>query len=632
MQNHSKDFYQMNAGAHRRRATNFGAPALTWHRAFWINVPYSQDFPNFTIADLEAKREEARIDLKNKIDEFIVRFRNFVLTGARIGGTPRCQIHPTVGAKTFLFNRVVDSTDLTPITNYDDLTEAQREVLNDVLYSDNRVVVIEFNWEGIAATARIEFHTEYFSITTIAELKAVSGDMTEYGELVAYLQSVNKRPSPADIVQADGLRKFFFFDFWDHRVALMAEDTALRDILTDDAFQNLFADFRGLVISNMTFKLQNEPEFGQSEGLAWGKQIDFKLLPLFTEAKNYECTASYMLDGRALYMTTLGPQLPEAQDWDLLPLQYIFYVHESDHQTGRHTIVSKWQLGRLVDRVHLLGTVRLASLKYLPQLREASTSLAGFDGYAKEARDDRTGGISVRSLRRAHLQLANIAAKFGELTKTDTGMSYRVERSRYYVEQFNANLETLRIRRLEGYQRYDEFVRHRLGPVFDFIHRLGIRRERAINALSLLDQFQIDEDIRTIQAYGEVVLFGALVPYYLTNLAEHLVAPEWMKAFATTLFILSLGVAAWRYSVFKERDRIGQLAAFSFGALVAAGAIAALQLLHIGKTAEQTEPTPVKYLLPTAPTPAHADEVKPAPPPHVTKVKQWQTRRSRHAR
>src|SRR5580658_8102776 len=154
MQNHSKDFYQMNAGAHRRRATNFGAPALTWHRAFWINVPYSQDFPNFTIADLEAKREEARIDLKNKIDEFIVRFRNFVLTGARIGGTPRCQIHPTVGAKTFLFN-----------------------------------VVIEFNWEGIAATARIEFHTEYFSITTIAELKAVSGAMPEFGELVAYLQS-----------------------------------------------------------------------------------------------------------------------------------------------------------------------------------------------------------------------------------------------------------------------------------------------------------------------------------------------------------------------------------------------------------------------------------------------------------
>jgi hypothetical protein len=628
VQNHSKDFYQMNAGAHRRRATNFGAPALTWHRAFWIDVPSSQDSTSSTITDLEAKRKSARIDLKNKIDDFIVEFRKFVLTRARMSGPPKCHIHPTVGGMAFLFNRVVDSTYLTPIGANEDLTEIQK----DVLYSDNRVVVMEFNWEGIAATARIEIHTEYFLITTIAELDAVSDTMPEFQELVSYLQSVAKPPSPPDIASADSLRKFLFLEFWNHRVALMAADTALGEILTDKAFRNLFADFRGLVISGKTHKLPDAPKFGQSEELAWGKQIDFKLLPLFTEIKRYECTASYMLDGRALYMTTLGPQLPEAHDEDLLPLQYIFYIHESDHETGKQAIVSKWQLGRLVDRIHLLGTVRLASLKYLPELRDASTSLSGLDGYVKEARNDRTGGISVRSLRRAHLQLANIAAKFGERTKTDTGMSYRVERSRYYVEQFNANLEALRIRRLEGYQRYDEFVRHRLGPVFDFIHRLGIRRERAVNALSLLDQFQIDEDIRTIQAYGEVVLFGALVPYYLTNLAEHLVAPEWMKAFATVLFILSLGVAAWRYSVFKERDRIGQLAAFSFGALVAAGAIAALQLLHIGKTDEQTQPTPVKYLLPMTPAPAHADEVKAAPPSHITKVKRRRTRRFRQAR
>jgi hypothetical protein len=631
MLNHSEDFFQMNAGAHRRRATNFTAPALTWHRAFWIDVPSSQDFPNSTIPELEEKRKNARIALKDKIDEFIVEFHRFILTRANISGTPKSQIHPTVGGKIILFNRVVDLVYFKPVGN---LTKAEE----DVLYSDNRVVAMEFDWGGISATARIEIHTEYFTITTFAELGSICNAMEKYRDLVDYLESTNNRPSDADLVKAGQLRKFFFHEFWDQRVGRIAADEALGKILTHNTFRNLFADFRGMIISNRTFRLKEKPVFGHSKQPSWGEHIDFKLLPLFTEIKRYECTASYMLDGRALYMTTLGPQLPEAQDWELLPLQYIFYVHESDHENRDQTAVSKWQLGRLIDRIHLLGTVRLASLKYLPKLREASTSLSGLDGYVKEARNIKTGRISTANLQRSHQQFTDITAKFSEGTNTDSGMLYRIERSRYYVEQFNANLKALRIRRLEGYQRYDEFVRHRLGPVFDFINRLGIRYERAVSTLSLLDQFysstrtqQIDEDIRTIQAYGEVVLFGVLVPYYLTSLAEHMVKPDWMKVCTVFLFIVFLGVAAWRYSVFKERDWAGQLAAFFFGALVATGAIAALQLLHIAKTDEPAQPAPVTQVVPVAPVPPQADAGKPAPPPHVTKPKRGRTKRFRNA-
>jgi hypothetical protein len=470
----------MNAGAHRRRATNFTAPALTWHRAFWINVPSSQDFPNSTITELEDERKKARIALKDKIDEFIVEFHKFILTRANISDTPKSQIHPSVGGKIILFNRVIDLDNFKPIGN---LTKAEE----DVLYSDNRVVAMEFDWGGIAATARIEIHTEYFSITTFAELGSICNVMEKYENLAGYLDSTNNRLSDVDLVKVGPLREFFFHEFWDQRVDRIAADEVLGKILTHSTFRNLFADFRGMIISNRTCKLKEKPVFGYSEQPSWGEHIDFKLLPLFTEIKRYECTASYMLDGRALYMTTLGPQLPEAQDWELLPLQYILYVHESEYENHDQTVVSKWQLGRLIDRIHLLGTVRLASLKYLPELREASTSLSGLDGYVKEARNVQTGRIMTGYLRRAHQQLADITTKFSEGTNTDSGMLYRIERSRYYVAQFNANLEALRIRRLEGYQRYDEFVRHRLGPVFDFINRLGIRYERAVSTLSLLD-------------------------------------------------------------------------------------------------------------------------------------------------
>jgi hypothetical protein len=650
MQNQPKDFYQMNAGAHRRHATSFTAPALTWYRAFWIDVPTSQDFPDSTITDLEGGRKKARIALKDKIDEFVVAFHRFILTTEYISETPICRIHPSLGGKIILFNRVIDSINFIPISD-DNLTERE----TDVLYSDNRVVVMEFNWEDIAATVRIEIYTEYFSITTIAELHPVSDTMPEFRELIDYLQSVGKRPSLVDIARADSLRKSLFFEFWDHRLGLMADDMALGEILTDSVFRNLFADFRGLVISNKTFKLQDAPKFGQSEELAWGKQIDFKLLPLFTEIKQHECTASYMLDGRALYMTTLGPQMPEAQDWNLLPMQYIFYIQEFDHQAGNETIVSKWQLGRLVDGVHLLDTVRLAALKYLPQLLEASTSLSGLDAYVKKVRSDLTHRTTASNLRQTHQYFANITTIFGEMTRTDTGLLDRIERSRYYVEQFNANVGVLRIKRLEGYQRYDEFVRHRLGPVFDFINRLGIRYESAVGTLSLLDFYsstrtqQIGEDIRTIQAYGEVVLFGALVPYYLTSLAEHVIQPDWMKFCAIAIFVVFLGVAAWRYSVFKERDIAGQIAYFIGGALFAGLVIVGLHYLGLLKPSEpmpnpnvssnsdptrwgSVDPTSIKYLLPAAVTNPSADAIKPAPPPHVTKVKRQRTRRSRHAR
>jgi len=587
LQNHSEDFYQLNAGAHRRRATNFNAPALTWHRAFWIEVPYSQDTENVETAELEGIRSRARVALKDRIDRFIVELYGFLRNRAAAQPT-KLAIHPFVGGKIFLFNKAIAAVDFAPIPDAD-----LSKIETDVLYSDNRVVVLEFEWEGISAIARIEIHTEYFTITTFAELGAVREHMREFHALQAYLAAVDRRLQETDArrEQAAALRKFFFHDFWETHFNGIMQESGLAGILNESMFKSVFADFRGLVISDKTYKLADAVDFGA--GLSWGRAIDHKLLPLFSENRRYECTSSYMLDGRALYMTTLGPQLPEAKDSDLLPLEYIFYVHEGMRDATDRAIVSKWQLGRLVDRIHTLGTVRLASLKYLPELREASTGLAGLDGYVKKARDDLTGRISTRNLKRAHEHFAGITAKFSEQTRTDTGMLYRIERSRYYVEQFNANVSALRIRRLEGYQQYDEFVRHRLGQVFDFIDRLGVRYERAVGTLSLLDQYysaartqKIDEDIRKIQAYGEAVLFGVLVPYYLANLADHVVKHEWMLVCTVALFVFFLGIAAWRISVFRERDAAGQVAYFIGGALIGGAIVTALHCTGIMKSAE----------------------------------------------
>src|ERR1700722_13041910 len=113
MLDHSDDFYQLNAGAHRRRATNFRAPALTWHRAFWISLPSAQDKPELDVAELESKRQLAAKECKARVDDFIVEFRRLLCARAPHSDPPR--LHPKVGNKVYLFERIVDSTSCTPL-------------------------------------------------------------------------------------------------------------------------------------------------------------------------------------------------------------------------------------------------------------------------------------------------------------------------------------------------------------------------------------------------------------------------------------------------------------------------------------------------------------------------------------
>src|SRR5207237_9236604 len=98
-----------------------------------------------------------------------------------------------------------------------------------------------------------------------------------------------------------------------------------------------------------------------------------------------------------------------------------------------------------------------------------------------DQQEDPSAGPSDEEVMRligiAHEKLNQITRGF--LDATGTGLSYRIERSRYYVTQFDNNVKLLRIKRLEGDQPYDQFIRRRLGSEFDLIDRLGSRYERA---------------------------------------------------------------------------------------------------------------------------------------------------------
>jgi hypothetical protein len=315
-----------------------------------------------------------------------------------------------------------------------------------------------------------------------------------------------------------------------------------------------------------------------------------------------------MLDGRAAYFTTLAPQFPEVADNKLIPLEYVLFVnHEyaDDEVNGR---VNRWQLGRLVDRIHLLDTVRLASLLYLPSLRQVGQTLSHLDSYINAAREaidpnleesndadtprDSSGVIdqngrsskseqkkrdAFKHMETAHRLFARITREFNQKTETNTGILYRIERSRYYKEQFSKSLPALRLRRMEGLQKYDDFVERRQGPAFDFIDRLGRRYERATGTITALDQNylametnHIDGIIKRIQQYGEFILFAALVPYYVIHILAQIVQENLMPSLAVGIW--SLGFAIALYLICENFGVLARLA-IAFVPLAAAAVV-----------------------------------------------------------
>jgi uncharacterized membrane-anchored protein len=202
----------------------------------------------------------------------------------------------------------------------------------------------------------------------------------------------------------------------------------------------------------------------------------------------------------------------------------------------------------------------LAALKDVKLLHAVGKGLWELDPIIKKANESVATDKPDAMMKEAHKKFNSITAKFTE----DAGceLTYRIDRSGFYVGQVRSNVKFLRIKRLEGYQPYDQFVERRLGGEFDFIDRLGKHYERAANSMSRLDQNylsietnQIDDDtkksdtdIQTIQKFGEFVLLAFLVPYYVTNLFAQFVPETFVPLMTIGTWTVFLAAAYYKIS------------------------------------------------------------------------------------
>lgn len=190
-----------------------------------------------------------------------------------------------------------------------------------------------------------------------------------------------------------------------------------------------------------------------------------------------ELTGSTFLNRRAVYGSSLGATLTDDN-------------HKDRFRSARFLMVikpsSRWQLGRLVERLNMLGTYRLASLRNLSAINHASTRMRKLG--------NRIVGFEREPVDRAASYLASLNVFYSDFAASGDGMvgglNYRVDRARYYVDSFNRIVPDLRIGRIEGFQPYNEFIVRRYGAIWDRISRVGDRYARLAKRLDFLSTRQ----------------------------------------------------------------------------------------------------------------------------------------------
>lgn len=241
-----------------------------------------------------------------------------------------------------------------------------------------------------------------------------------------------------------------------------------------------------------------------------------------------EAVVCGMLNGNALYAAALG-QWGEGVE-RVQPIRHLLI----------YAGTSSAQLGRLLRRMHILGELRHAALiDYEPDpdliaqdagedgdvrrgLRDASRAIAALSyDLTGETREITKSEVPIGRLQFFVTELANISQM------VDGGLTYRVEQSRYYAEEFKATIKHLRVIPVSDWQAYGDFVERYIMQRFARIDRIGNRYEalgRRVDRLLFFAQAKLIEPYTksvdsTVQQIREVT---ASLTHSFTQQAETL--------------------------------------------------------------------------------------------------------------
>jgi hypothetical protein len=337
--------------------------------------------------------------------------------------------------------------------------------------------VIETIWEGYQTHLRFEVFEEYFTLTTTISLRrAERQDPTAilsraHDHIIATL---TENP-PQDVLSATGGRNAIlksrvqdnvttlYSRVWDlfakavlnpsfserqsdKQPALDSQD--LRELRGQRFAQEILADFRGLVLcldpnhdwqvlrrcdSESARDASRTRESRLNIGAkcfdgANGARYAETLMPILLAGdrhqprasfENAEYTFSTFDGGRCLYGSSFGPQPPGSST----PLQYLLVAAHDDHR----------QLGTTLNRLHLMGTLRLAALIDFEQIISRHATLSNLDtelGHVQAT--DNKAKLEIRLRAAIHEARGSLRELRTEFRKSDSLASFTgADRERY---------------------------------------------------------------------------------------------------------------------------------------------------------------------------------------------------------
>jgi hypothetical protein len=527
-------YEDITEGAHRKAASILGTPSLVRHLGFW---------------NTEGDDQEARIEKYKKYFELI---------------------------KIYIESNESDNIKL----------ERDYTVFRKPDVESNAASLIRFWWFGIFLCIRIEFFSEYVTITSIADFSvdgsklpyASAQETSDIDQISEYIQdlksSFNKEfcsTKPEAVVEG------LIVKFWN-----IFEDKILNAVVNnvpilEDVFGEMFVDIRGIVTGSEYINADDKgrqlimresskralPRLRNRSDMVhgmppsqWARDSLERLWPFLefgTHPREHEFTASRFLDGRTLFISALGSKpedlCPEGMDWS--PIRFHLHTYTDD----------EWQIGRLIDRMLTMGTLRLAATMEIEGLKKAGVEVERLTAKIDEtataietALKDAGNFIESESTDAQKKQFDEQRSRIDDLMKevgdfrnnmnshVSGNVYHRLERSNYYFERFNKESTALRARRLEGFQLYQEIVNRRLSGVFGYINLLQARVDEVYAEMSSLNRqyssYKItqvtsiigtlvssmnkqESQIENIQDFGEFALIGFLIPYYLGSSIVH---------------------------------------------------------------------------------------------------------------
>lgn len=547
-------YWDMNTGAHRRPAPLIGPPSLVWHRAFWM--PPSQpnreswirevdDFLLCLIIHLRdhAKRSNSAIISQN-IEEGVVylfrhkskldsEFRSLDSTNEKITGKPNTDGSPyrpnivSVSLKIsnvyFTFRAQIRSEFWTfgIFSDFSDILESgfvENPALKDMSRKFDEIYSIALNRYENSGDEPIDLSDDIYSKLVDSFRKycdflvndgvnRVGGKKIEdccggiFGDFVGLV--LGMRPSAAG----------------GHKGIERVQSTRGQPIPTKVAIDYNF-ELTSLRILDAIWPVVRRLHGGFNNG---HKQIE--------EAQGKpEYAVSLFQRGRVLYVSALGRLFSRKLQNAPEPVTYtLVSIH-----------ASRWQLGRLVDRLHELGTLRLAAVRDLQNLMKINEDL-------RLLRLDLLEGHPLTDIQRRLVKAEEMIPN---------GLAYRVERSRYYVGRFKSLCSQLGISRVEGFQQYDELVERRLADKFDLIDKIGIRYDDLRRALRDKEQSELqihfknqNKTTHTLLETAEFFISISLI-YYVGMIIKYSFHFVDYQNFALPFLIV---VIYWTRKILKKR-------------------------------------------------------------------------------